>query len=251
MEPIEDRLSTERSPSCRIDETVYNDSIWKNKMVSDDYLTLRRRWRSRWDFAKSHVSDGSIVLDVGCGDGVLGELLITEKSCKVYGIDVSRIALNLAREKGLIGYLCDVSHDVFPFRDETFDAVIMTCILEHIAFPEHALEESVRVLKHRGLIIITIPNAANVRNRLELLLGRIPSELLHEKAGIHLRFWNYTDEFEKKILNNLEELTVIEKIATPKNPKASSRLKGSVLRGLIKASPNLFGEYTHFLIKKN
>lgn len=250
MEPIEDKVSTERPSSCRIDETVYNDSIWKNKMVSDEYSTLKRRWRSRWDFAKSHVSDSSIVLDVGCGDGVLGELLITEKSCKVYGLDVSRVALNLARKKGLVGYLCDASHDVFPFCDETFDAVIMACILEHVAFPEHALEESERVLKHGGLIIITIPNAANVRNRLEFLLGRMPSELLHEKAGIHLRFWNYTDEFEKNILNNLEGLAVIKKIATPKNPKASFGLKGSVLRGLIKAFPNLFGEYTHFLIKK-
>jgi len=249
MKSSEDRIS-EKTPSLKETEAVYNDSIWRNKMSSEDYSTLERRWRSRWDFAKTHIPHNSLVLDVGCGDGILGEFLIKESSCKVYGVDISSIALGLARTKGLVTRLCDASHDAFPFDDEMFDVVVMTCILEHIALPEHALKESKRVLRHGGLIVITIPNVANIKNRLGFLLGRMPSEFLHMKAGIHIRFWNYSDEFERHILCDFKELKVIKKIATLKNPKASSRLKRGILESLIKISPNLFGEYTHFLIER-
>jgi methionine biosynthesis protein MetW len=249
LDSSRDKVSR-RLLSHRKIETEYNDKIWRNKMSSSEYQTLEKRWRSRWDFAQMHVPCGSKVLDVGCGDGVLGEFLTKEKSCEVYGLDISSLALDLSKTKGVVTYLCDVSHDPFPFGDKTFDVVIMTCILEHIPFPEHTLEESKRVLKYGGLMIVTIPNATHIRNRLELLMGRMPSELLHMDAGIHFRFWNYRDEFEKYILANTDGLNVIEKVATLKNPRASSRLKRDLLNCLIKAFPNLFGEYTHFLIKR-
>jgi methionine biosynthesis protein MetW len=228
----------------------YNDFIWQKKLKSANYAKLKDRWRSRWDFAMKHVPSNTCVLDVGCGDGVLGHFLIKEKGCVVYGLDISKTALELARKRKLIVNLCDVSQDNFPFENETFDVVILACILEHVPFPEHTLQESERVLKRGGLMLITIPNSLNIKNRIQFLLGKMPQEMLHKDAGIHFRFWNYNYEFEKDILSYFKNLKVIKKTAMLKNPKKVHPVKRAILNVLIKIFPNLFGEYTNFLLKK-
>ena len=67
----------------------YYEEVWKKKLSLDQYSTLDKRWRSRWDFARDNINKNSKVIDVGCGDGVLGKFLIEQKDCEVFGIDIS------------------------------------------------------------------------------------------------------------------------------------------------------------------
>jgi methionine biosynthesis protein MetW len=230
----------------------YYEKIWHEKLGLPQYATLEKRWRSRWDFAVANISAGYKVLDVGCGDGILGESLIREKNCEVFGLDVSEYALSFAQERGARVTQCDASTDTFPFADNTFDAVTMSCLLEHIMHPEHALLEARRVVKPSGKIVITIPNAAYITNRLSILLGNIPLDFLHLNPGegMHFHFFNYKDEFEKRVLSKIAGLRILKKEADLKNPKKYSPFRRRLMRVLTKLFPNLFGQYTHFVLEK-
>ena len=54
-------------------------------------------WRPQFPIILSWIKSGSKVLDVGCGDGVLGEKLITQKRCRVFGLDLDEIGVKEAK----------------------------------------------------------------------------------------------------------------------------------------------------------
>lgn len=69
----------------------------------------------------------------------------------------------------------DAEIDRFPFDDATFDAVVCSEVLEHLAIdPMHMLAEINRVTKHGGAFIITTPNAASLAALFRLLAGQHP-----------------------------------------------------------------------------
>ncbi len=113
------------------------------------------------------------VLDVGCASGYLGKLLIPHGH-RVYGIDGNEKAVEEARG-WYDGVLCaDLNkHDLAaPFQGKTFDTIIFADVLEHLLEPEEVLRYFRRLLKTDGKIIVSLPNVALWRVRLNLLLGR-------------------------------------------------------------------------------
>ncbi len=97
----------------------------------------------------------SSVLDVGCGNGIITNRLISRY--KVLGLDLNKEALTYViapKIVGNVGYL--------PFRDESFDLVLCLEVLEHLPCRvyEKAIEELQRVAKR--FIIISVPNEENI-----------------------------------------------------------------------------------------
>lgn len=230
----------------------YYQNVWKEKLSLDQYSTLEKRWRSRWDFARDSITNNSIVIDVGCGDGVLGKFLIEEKNCEVFGIDISKYALTIAESRGLKVQSCDISNDKFPFSDNFFDFAVLSCSIEHVIDPIHVLSETCRVLKPNCNAIITLPNVAYFINRLAFLFGRTSKDFLHINPGegMHLQFFNYKNDFEKRILLNIPEFTIINKVGDLKNPNKYSSMMRNIIKVSIKIFPNAFAQYTHWVIKK-
>lgn len=69
--------------------------------------------------------------------------------------------------------LWDLEQHPYPLGDAAFDAVLLTEVLEHLRdYPLRALEEARRILRPRGLLVLTTPNAAYVANRARLLVGQ-------------------------------------------------------------------------------
>lgn len=98
-------------------------------------------------------------LDIGCGNGaVLNALLLYTK--EIFGIDNSEDAIELARERVPQARLtrADVQEEL-PFPDGFFDSVFMLDVIEHLRAPALALEETCRVLRTGGLLVVTTPNA--------------------------------------------------------------------------------------------
>ncbi|MDX6689275.1 MAG: hypothetical protein QOG15_732 [Solirubrobacteraceae bacterium] len=72
----------------------------------------------------------------------------------------------------------------YPLRDQTFDAVLLTEVFEHLReYPITALHEARRILKPGGCLYLTTPNAAYLRNRVQLLLGRNTASSLADWIG--------------------------------------------------------------------
>lgn len=87
-----------------------------------------------------------LVLDVGCGNGS-----VTYKHPFVVGIDIRPQPCKIPLIVG------DMHH--LPFRSNTFDVTIFCHTLEHTPHPSTALDETYRVIKDDGKIVVSVPNA--------------------------------------------------------------------------------------------
>lgn len=146
------------------------------------------------------ISPGSKVLDLGCWAGRLGEKLIKEKKCEVFGVDINQKAIELAKKRLTKAFVADLNKEKELqklFDNQKFDFIVLVEVLEHLVNPEKLLTEIKKLLNKDGKIIISVPNIANWEIRLQLLFGNFD----YEQQGIldetHLRF------FTRKSIRNL------------------------------------------------
>ncbi len=120
----------------------------------------------------SCVSEGSSVLDLGCGRGELLSLLKREKSVREAGIELDGDAATEAIASGLSVVHGDLEESLSHLVNGSFDAVILNQVITVIRDPLVLLRESARVGQQ---VIVTVPNFASWRNRLQLCVqGRLP-----------------------------------------------------------------------------
>ena len=230
----------------------YYDRVWRRKLSLPHYADLASRWRSRWRFAADRIEPGSRVLDVACGDGVLGEMLIRDKGCRVVGLEISGYARRKAAERGLEVLRCDISQDPFPVEEGSFDAASLLCCLEHVFDPGHALRQAARAVKPGGEVLVTLPNAVQWRFRWAFLCGRLSKDLLHtnDGEGLHIRFFDHGRDFAALVAAEAPSLRLVERRAELKNPRAHGALQRSLLGLGLRAWPNLFAEYSHYVLRR-
>ncbi len=76
-------------------------------------------------------------------------------------------------EGGVVFARYDLDTTPYPMADASFDVAVLTEVLEHLReYPLQSLQEVARILRPGGTLVLTTPNAAYVRNRLRLALGR-------------------------------------------------------------------------------
>lgn len=183
------------------------------KRHGDDRMMVRARRdfldRGYYGFLKDKLCDmcnevlpeASLILDAGCGEcyyssAIEKALTAYGKTSKVFGVDISKDALEFAskRKSGVTTAVASVFN--MPFADEAFDAVL------NIFSPE-AFEEFGRVLKNGGVLIRVIP----LENHLLELKERI-----YEKA--------YLNEVPSRNINDFElinEISLQEKLEISTN----------------------------------
>ena len=125
------------------------------------------RWWRRQAASAIDVPRGSVVLDLGCGTGRLGELLAAR--CRVVGVDVSAHMLAAARRR-LRGSVRLVQGSAFrlPFPDGALDGAVSGFVLRNLADIPGAFAELSRVLREGapvGIVDITEP-PGRLRRRL-------------------------------------------------------------------------------------
>ena len=154
-------------------------------------MALKRR--ARKIIEELEIQDGDTILDAGCGDGFYLHLLSELGKFHLTGIDFDKNALNsakknLAKIKGikiLYGSVMEL-----PFKDSSFDKVILTEVAEHLPDDLKGLKEIHRVLKQGGILVLTVPNHNYpflwdpVNKVLEASTGR------HIKSGFWAGLWN-------------------------------------------------------------
>lgn len=122
--------------SWNIDKSVYIDAAW---------------------FAKHHGNKPSRVLDIGCGSGKILNLL-RAAGHSVVGLEPDPKAREVAISRGL--QVLDGTAEQIPDSLEkgSFDAIIMTHVLEHTVDPIEAIKNAVSLLKPGGKITLETPN---------------------------------------------------------------------------------------------
>jgi ubiquinone/menaquinone biosynthesis C-methylase UbiE len=100
--------------------------------------------------------EGAAVLDIGCGLGTYVRRFsdFTSRAC---GIDIDPERLRRGAESGVRGLGLAVSESL-PFADGSFDGVLMNEVIEHVRNDRETLQESLRVTREGGKVIIFAPN---------------------------------------------------------------------------------------------
>ena len=98
--------------------------------------------------------EGTNLLDIGAGDGLISHLLI-EKGIHCTAIDDNKIAVKLAKEKGVDVQLMSAYDMKFP--KGSFDAILMADVIEHFEYPGEVIRKCYSFLQEGGYLYITTP----------------------------------------------------------------------------------------------
>jgi len=127
-------------------------------------------------------------LDLGCGGGIVGDLLIEEAGLfDLHGVDISPVDEGTILSHGYTGYaVADMQS--LPYDNGSFDFIVSICVIEHVTNLDAALSEAARVLRAGGRFYFTT-QILNVQESLVVyrLLDRIG---LHRQAK---RFKEFRD----------------------------------------------------------
>jgi len=169
---------------------------YQNK--SQDYGMSHTRLRRILNI--SSPLNGKKVLDVGCGNGRLGEEL-KKLGAEVCGIETSETAANQAHERIDEVFIADIEKK-WPEQIllENFDLIILAEVLEHMFDPVRVLKQASACLKRGGGVVITTPNFMTWTNRLKFLFGKFK----YKDQGMfdfgHIRWFTYT--YLKDVIKN-------------------------------------------------
>ncbi|HEU5100019.1 MAG TPA: glycosyltransferase [Roseiflexaceae bacterium] len=120
-------------------------------------MAFRRRAITLIDHLDLH--DGETVLDCGCGMGVYMMMMNRLRDLKIVGVDGDVGRLEWAEREGVAARLSRVDIHRLPFADNSFDKVLMSEVLEHLADDRAAMSEVFRVLKPGGVLALSVPHA--------------------------------------------------------------------------------------------
>ncbi|GGE05544.1 methyltransferase [Tsuneonella deserti] len=120
----------------------------------------------------ANVRPGTRVLDIGCGDGELMEVLQNERECDARGMEIDPVLVERAVARGLSVVQGDADRDLADYPDKTFDYAILSQTLQTAARPDRMLDELLRVGRKA---FVSFPNFAHWRMRAQLAFtGRMP-----------------------------------------------------------------------------
>ena len=179
------------------------------------------------------------VLDVGCGDGSLMDLLIKEKNIKARGLEINKENVKKCISKGLSVIEGNAETELHQFPDQSFDFAVLSQTLQAFYSPENVLKDLLRIGKS---VIVSIPNFGYWKVRTSLLaFGSMPvtktlPDTWYNTPNLHLctikDFFKFC--LEKNI--NIDKIVGINKNKTSEIRKSNLELK------------NLFSELGIFLL---
>jgi len=109
------------------------------------------------DFLGNVNLTNKTLLDGGCGTGLFTERAL-ERGAVVTSVDISTKLLEITKKRSPKANVTRASLLNLPFKDNSFDIVISSDVIEHTDDPFKATDELIRVLKPKGLLCVTVPN---------------------------------------------------------------------------------------------
>jgi len=185
--------------------------------------------------------DASIIniLDVGVG---MGRLLDNFHKLNRYGLDISLRYLDYAKAKGI--EVCLSRIEEIPYKNNYFDMVVSTDVLEHVFDLNLAIKKMIDVVKEDGIVIIRVPYKEDLKPYLH---PDFPFKFVHlrsfDENNLRILF--------EKILN----VQVLEFTFTGYSqgrPKVGASLKyyAGTIRRAIKYTKYLNANFYNFMVSK-
>lgn len=133
------------------------------------------------------------LIDVGCGDGyLLKEIAGKFSQIDLFGLDLSENRVETAKKFVPMAILKTGNAQDIPFRDETFDIVVCSEVIEHCRDDIEVLAELYRISKINSFLILTAPNLYTLESISKVLIGRRIAA-----PSYHLREYSYNQLIRK------------------------------------------------------
>lgn len=152
--------------------------------LNDSHSSIARR-----------VKPNSKVLDIGCGVGIIGELLFKNKNCINYGVEIDPESSKVAQNSNYYKKVFNISIEnpeerkLIEKEGVSFDYIILADTLEHMVNPGETLYQVSKMLSKNGKLLVSVPNVAYF----DIIRGLIDNEFNYQKTGIldntHLHFF--------------------------------------------------------------
>ncbi|MBU3918623.1 class I SAM-dependent methyltransferase [Patescibacteria group bacterium] len=152
----------------------------------DDYNSIaevfdnRRSWiPSDFKLFSQYIKQEDKILDIGCGNGRLKEILL--ENTDYCGIDFSEGMIERAKKRYPEAKIFHTKPFEFPFNDNSFDKVFCLSVLHHIpskSFRIKFLKEIKRVLKPKGELFLTVWDLEDNKKARKLLFKYTMFKLL-------------------------------------------------------------------------
>ncbi|SRR6266436_1486400 len=159
------------------------DSIGKWEQILGMMINLHPRLSAELDFRVMYLDfrQNGHLLDVGCGSGLALQCMV-ELGWQVQGVDFDPEAVQISQKKGLEVHLGSLEDQVYP--SDSFDAITMSHLIEHVHDPLSLLSECRRILKPGGLVVIVTPNSGSWGHQ------RFGAHWMHLDPPRHLHIFN-------------------------------------------------------------
>ena len=155
------------------------------KIIGIPHIGFRIRARKILNLFKK-INKNSKILDAGCGYGIYS-MILAEKGYSINAIDIekeriSEINSMKKQYKKIESKINAITGTLtkLHYKKESFDVVLSSEVIEHIKNDSKAFSELARVLKKRGILILTIPIDSKYNRKEYKKFG-------HERPGYHIK----------------------------------------------------------------
>lgn len=178
------------------------------------------------------------ILDVGCAAGTMMLTLKEQGFQKVYGIDISDKAVEECTKKKLNAFIepAEETH----FKDDFFDALVASDVLEHTSSDSKTLKEWHRILKPGGRVLLFVPAFMHLWSSSDEINHHRKRYRLHEIFDISKKngfavtrasYWNFSLYIPLLVVSRLRNMLKIRS----ENLKAANPILNSFLYALMSA----------------
>ncbi len=169
----------------------YESKMWGSSKVTTSPFCFGA---SQLEFAlEDLVNIQGRVLEVGCGAGAMARAVkLYRPDLDVTGIDISKKAISQARKASSGVKFLEGNAYKIPFKDKSFDAVLMFDLLEHLEDPKRSLNEIRRVLKPGGVLSAFVPIEGSIFS-ISGLANKIFGFPAKKKYAGHIQQFTLTD----------------------------------------------------------
>jgi len=178
--------------------------ISEEKYIVDNYGRIIETVR----VLDRYLKPNGRLLDLGIYPGHIALILAKKMDIRVFGVALttSGVFENKMKKNRIHIVKSDLDRQDISFDDRTFRAVLCSEIIEHLDSPSRLIREAHRILVDNGMLILTTPNIARIRNRISFFLHGVspnicpPGKYSPFSSHEWLHFREYTLEEIHKLL---------------------------------------------------